>query len=42
MSHAFDRVIAEFAESSADRNEGDHRRWVDAVRSGRLAARVGV
>ncbi|MGW5987726.1 DUF2252 domain-containing protein [Streptomyces anulatus] len=36
----FDRAIATFAESYADRNELDHRALVDAVASGRLPADV--
>ncbi|CAO0833173.1 hypothetical protein SMICM17S_04431 [Streptomyces microflavus] len=38
----FDRAIAAFAESYADRNELDHRALVDAVRSGRLPAEGAV
>lgn len=38
----FDRAIATFAESYAERNELDHRALVDAVRSGRLPAEGAV
>ncbi len=34
----FDRAVATFAESYADRNELDHRALVDAVAAGRLPA----
>ena len=34
----FDRALARFAESYADRNERDHQALVDAVRSGRIEA----
>jgi Uncharacterized protein conserved in bacteria (DUF2252) len=41
-SDAFDRAIAEFAESYADLNEGDYQALVAAERSGRIVATVGV
>jgi uncharacterized protein (DUF2252 family) len=41
-SAAFDRAIAQFAESYADRNEEDHRDLVEAARTGRVDARVGM
>ncbi|MFJ7084094.1 DUF2252 domain-containing protein [Streptomyces griseus] len=37
-SDVFDRALAAFAESYADRNELDHRALVDAVAAGRLPA----
>jgi uncharacterized protein (DUF2252 family) len=41
-SDAFDRAVAEFAESYADLNEGDYQALVAAERSGRIVATVGV
>ncbi|WJV50636.1 DUF2252 domain-containing protein [Streptomyces flavofungini] len=38
QSDSFDRAIARFAESYADRNEHDHRALVEAVRDGRVTA----
>ncbi|WP_433475120.1 DUF2252 domain-containing protein [Spirillospora sp. CA-142024] len=37
-SDAFDRALAEFAESYADQNERDHRALADAVEGGRVTA----
>ncbi|MFF7632950.1 DUF2252 domain-containing protein [Kitasatospora sp. NPDC008050] len=37
-SDAFDRALAAFAESYADRNERDHQALVDAVRTARVTA----
>jgi uncharacterized protein (DUF2252 family) len=37
-SDSFDRAMTHFAESYADRNELDHQRLVDAVRTGRVPA----
>jgi hypothetical protein len=39
---SFDRAVARFAESYADRNEEDHRSLEEAVRTGRVVARVGL
>ncbi len=41
-SDAFDRAMAEFAESYADQNERDHRALLDAIESGRVAAESGL
>jgi hypothetical protein len=41
-SDAFDRAIAEFAESYADLNDEDYHRLLDAARTGRVVARVGL
>ncbi|MFB7782746.1 DUF2252 domain-containing protein [Streptomyces vinaceus] len=38
-SEVFDRALVRFAEAYADRNERDHRALLEAVASGRLAAR---
>ncbi|WP_030673195.1 DUF2252 domain-containing protein [Streptomyces rimosus] len=38
-SDAFDRALAEFAESYADQNERDHRALAEAARAGRVAAK---
>ena len=39
---AFDRAIADFAESYADQNERDYRAFADAVKAGRLAVEAGL
>jgi uncharacterized protein (DUF2252 family) len=39
---AFDRAIAGFATSYADRNEADHACLIDAIDSGRVAAAAGI
>jgi uncharacterized protein (DUF2252 family) len=39
---SFDRAITDFALRYADRNEADYHAFVDAIRSGRLAAIEGV
>jgi predicted alpha/beta hydrolase len=39
---SFDRAIADFSASYADKNERDYAVFVDAVRSGRLTAEPGV
>ena len=39
---SFDEAICEFAEAYADQNERDHRRLLDAIRSGRIVAETGV
>jgi hypothetical protein len=39
---AFDRAMAGFSVSYADRNERDYEAFVKAVRSGRLDAEVGL
>ncbi|WP_328333204.1 MULTISPECIES: DUF2252 domain-containing protein [unclassified Streptomyces] len=36
----FDRAVARFAESYADQNERDHQALLDAVKAGRISARV--
>jgi NAD(P)H-dependent flavin oxidoreductase YrpB (nitropropane dioxygenase family) len=36
----FDEAIADFSESYADQNERDHQTLVQAVRDGRLEARI--
>jgi uncharacterized protein (DUF2252 family) len=41
-SDAFDRAIADFAETYADQNERDHRALVEAVKDGRIKAQTGV
>ena len=41
-SDAFDRAIADFSSAYADQNERDHLALVDAVRSGRLTAEMGL
>ena len=38
----FDRSITDFSERYADQNEQDYQAFVDAIRSGRLAAVEGV
>ena len=39
---AFDEAVREFAESYADQNERDHQALLDAIRSGRIVAELGV
>jgi uncharacterized protein (DUF2252 family) len=39
---AFDRAIADFSAAYADQNEKDYEAFAAAVKSGRLAARVGI
>ena len=39
---AFDRALADFAETYADQNERDYRALQEAVASGRVAAETGV
>ena len=39
-SPAFEEAVADFAETYADVNEGDHRELVDAVAAGRIVART--
>jgi uncharacterized protein (DUF2252 family) len=39
---AFDRALARFAETYADRNDRDHAALADAVRAGRVTAATGV
>jgi uncharacterized protein (DUF2252 family) len=39
---SFDVAVREFAESYADQNERDHQSLLDAIRSGRITAEVGV
>jgi uncharacterized protein (DUF2252 family) len=41
-SDAFGRAIADFSSAYADQNERDYQALVDAVRSGRLVAQVGL
>jgi len=41
-SDAFDKAITDFSERYADQNEKDYTEFVDAVKSGRLAAVEGV
>jgi hypothetical protein len=41
-SDRFDRAISDFAVAYADQTERDYQALVDAVRSGRLAAKTGV
>jgi uncharacterized protein (DUF2252 family) len=41
-SEQFDAGIARFAKAYADQNELDHQRLADAVKSGRIAAELGV
>jgi hypothetical protein len=41
-SDAFDQAITDFSERYADQNEKDYTEFVDAVKSGRLAAVEGV
>jgi hypothetical protein len=41
-SDEFDRSITDFAGRYADQNERDYQQFVNAVRSGRLAALEGV
>jgi hypothetical protein len=41
-SDAFDRAIADFAETYADQNLRDYERLVDAVKQGRIEARTGL
>ncbi|HLK78801.1 MAG TPA: DUF2252 domain-containing protein [Streptosporangiaceae bacterium] len=41
-SDAFDRAVAQFAAAYADQNERDHQSLVDAVKSGRITAELGV
>jgi uncharacterized protein (DUF2252 family) len=41
-SDVFDRAIAQFATAYADQNERDHQSLVDAVKSGRIIAELGV
>ena len=41
-SEAADRVLADFAEAYADRNEADYAALQEAVASGRVAARTGL
>jgi hypothetical protein len=38
----FDRAITEFAVAYADQNERDHQHLVDAAKSGRITAELGV
>ncbi|MFF3321369.1 DUF2252 domain-containing protein [Streptomyces sp. NPDC002889] len=37
----FDRALAKFAESYADRNERDHQALLDAIKAGRVSAQPG-
>jgi len=39
---AFDRAIADFSSAYADQNQRDYEAFVEAVRSGRLAAQTGL
>jgi uncharacterized protein (DUF2252 family) len=39
---SFDEAVREFAEAYADQNERDHQSLVDAIRSGRVTAEIGV
>jgi uncharacterized protein (DUF2252 family) len=39
---SFDVAVREFAEAYADQNERDHQSLLDAIRSGRITAEVGV
>jgi uncharacterized protein (DUF2252 family) len=39
---AFDRALAEFAETYADQNERDHAALTEAARAGRISATLGV
>jgi len=39
---SFDRALVEFAETYAEQNEEDHRRLLEAIESGRLAAEMGI
>jgi hypothetical protein len=39
---AFDEAVCEFAGSYADLNERDHQVLLDAIRSGRIVAEMGV
>ena len=41
-SDVFDRAVAEFARVYADQNERDHQALLDAVKSGRVTAELGV
>jgi uncharacterized protein (DUF2252 family) len=41
-SQAFDASLAEFAVAYADQNDKDFRKFLDAVRSGRIQAETGV
>ena len=41
-SDAFDRALAEFAESYADQNERDHAALAEAVATGRVTAQTGL
>ena len=38
----FDEAVREFAEAYADQNERDHQALLDAIRSGRIHAELGV
>ena len=38
----FDEAVREFAEAYADQNERDHQSLLDAIRSGRINAELGV
>jgi NAD(P)-dependent dehydrogenase (short-subunit alcohol dehydrogenase family) len=42
QSDAFDRAVAEFAETYADQNERDHAALAEAVASGRVPAQLGI
>src|SRR5262249_13949986 len=41
-SDEFDRSITDFSERYADHNDADHRAFLDAISSGRLAVAEGV
>jgi uncharacterized protein (DUF2252 family) len=41
-SDVFDKAIAKFAAAYADQNERDHQALVDAVKSGRITAELGI
>jgi len=41
-SELFDDAVTSFSADYADQNESDHRRFVEAVESGRLEAKLGV
>jgi hypothetical protein len=41
-SDVFDRAIAKFASAYADQNEHDYQALVDAVKSGRITAELGL
>jgi Uncharacterized protein conserved in bacteria (DUF2252) len=41
-SDVFDRAIADFSAAYADQNERDYQTLLDAVKSGRIAAKTGL